>query len=61
MRWMAGTILTKAINRIGDQLEKFNGLMDNDFKLTSISVDGEKMGDFVRGVVKQIIATDTSP
>jgi hypothetical protein len=53
--------LIKAINRLGDQTEKFNGMMNNDFKLTSISVDGEKLGDFVRGVVKEILKIDTSP
>ena len=53
--------LIKEINRLGDQFEKFNGTMNNDFKLTSISVDGEKLGDFVRGVVKEILKIDTSP
>ena len=44
--------LIRAVERVGDQLEKFNETM-GEISLTNISVDGEKLEPFIRKVITE--------
>lgn len=44
--------LIKAINRVGDQLEKFNENI-GEISLDNVTVDGEKIEPFIRKIVTE--------
>ena len=44
--------LIKAINRVGDQLEKFNDNLEG-FALDNIKVEGEALEPFIRKVITE--------
>jgi hypothetical protein len=47
--------LIKGIEDLGKAVNRACDMIDNDFKLSSVTVDGEKMNDFVRLVTREEI------